>query len=47
MLGYTADDLPRSHSASKETLALPVYPELSDAQRHYVVDAAAAFYRGK
>ncbi len=44
-LGYTANDLPRSHAASKETLALPVYPELSDAQRHYVVDSVASFYR--
>jgi len=45
-LGYTANDLPRSHSASKEILALPIYPELSDAQRHCVVDSIAAFYRG-
>jgi dTDP-4-amino-4,6-dideoxygalactose transaminase len=46
-LGYAAADLPRSHTASKETLALPIYPELSDAQRLYVVDSIAAFYRGK
>jgi dTDP-4-amino-4,6-dideoxygalactose transaminase len=32
-LGYSAADLPHSHAASKETLALPVYPELSDEQR--------------
>jgi dTDP-4-amino-4,6-dideoxygalactose transaminase len=46
-LGYTAADLPHSHAASKETLALPVYPELSDEQRAYVVSSIAAFYRGK
>jgi dTDP-4-amino-4,6-dideoxygalactose transaminase len=46
-LGYSPADLPRSHAASKETLALPIYPELTDAQRHYVVDSIAAFYRGK
>jgi dTDP-4-amino-4,6-dideoxygalactose transaminase len=46
-LGYAADDLPRSHAASKEALALPIYPELSDAQRQYVVSSIAAFYRGK
>ncbi len=46
-LGYGAADLPRSHAASKETLALPVYPELSDAQRQYVVHTTAAFYKGK
>lgn len=46
-LGYAATDLPRSHAASKETLALPVYPELSDAQRGHVVASMAAFYRGQ
>jgi dTDP-4-amino-4,6-dideoxygalactose transaminase len=46
-LGYGAADLPRSHAASKETLALPVYPELSDVQRRYIVDTIAAFYRGR
>ena len=44
-LGYGSVDLPRSHAASKETLALPIYPELSDAQRHHVVDSIAAFYQ--
>lgn len=43
-LGYGAADLPHSHAASQETLALPIYPELSDAQRRYVVDTIAAFY---
>jgi dTDP-4-amino-4,6-dideoxygalactose transaminase len=43
-LGYNAADLRISHAASKETLALPVYPELTDAQRHYVVDSIASFY---
>jgi dTDP-4-amino-4,6-dideoxygalactose transaminase len=46
-LGYGAADLPRSHAASKETLALPIYPELSDAHRCYVVECIAAFYKGK
>ena len=45
-LGYSAADLPASHAASKETLALPIYPELSDAQRQHVVSSIAAFYRG-
>jgi dTDP-4-amino-4,6-dideoxygalactose transaminase len=43
-LGYSAADLPRSHAASKETLALPIYPELTDEQRGYVVRSIAAFY---
>jgi dTDP-4-amino-4,6-dideoxygalactose transaminase len=46
-LGYHAADFPRSHAASKDTLALPIYPELSDAQRRYVVECIAAFYEGK
>jgi dTDP-4-amino-4,6-dideoxygalactose transaminase len=46
-LGYSAADLPRSHSASKETLALPIYPELTKAQQRHVVERIAAFYRGK
>jgi dTDP-4-amino-4,6-dideoxygalactose transaminase len=44
-LGYTAADFPCSAAASKETLALPIYPELSVEQRRYVVDSIAAFYR--
>jgi dTDP-4-amino-4,6-dideoxygalactose transaminase len=43
-LGYSAADLPRAHTASKETLALPIYPELTDEQRRYVVGSIAAFY---
>jgi dTDP-4-amino-4,6-dideoxygalactose transaminase len=45
-LGYSAKDLPQSHVAALDTIALPIYPELSDAQRHYVVESIAAFYRG-
>ncbi len=43
-LGYAAADLPQSHAASQDTLALPIYPELTDAQRQYVVESIAAFY---
>lgn len=46
-LGYSAADLPQSRAASKEVLALPIYPELTDAQRHHVVNSIAEFYRGK
>ncbi len=44
-LGYVSGDLPRSNAASKETLALPVYPELSDEQRLHVVSSIASFYK--
>jgi dTDP-4-amino-4,6-dideoxygalactose transaminase len=45
--GYSASDLPQSHAASKEVLALPIYPELTDYQRHHVVSSIAEFYRAK
>jgi dTDP-4-amino-4,6-dideoxygalactose transaminase len=45
-LGYAPADLPESHTAAKDTLALPVYPELSDEQREFVVATMASFYRG-
>ena len=44
-LGYRVEDLPRSHRASGETLALPVYPELAPGQIEYVVETIAAYYR--
>jgi dTDP-4-amino-4,6-dideoxygalactose transaminase len=44
-LGYKAADFPNAHGAAAETLALPVYPELTEAQREYVVARIAAFYR--
>jgi dTDP-4-amino-4,6-dideoxygalactose transaminase len=43
-LGYTEGSLPESERAAAETLALPVYPELSDAQAAEVVGAIAQFY---
>ncbi len=44
-LGYRTGDLPESERAASTTLALPIYPELSQAQLQYVVDSIAAFYR--
>jgi len=43
-LGYRNGDFPETERASAETLALPIYPEISrDAQR-YVVSAIAEFF---
>lgn len=44
-LGYKLGDFPISEAASAETLALPVYPELTDEQQDYVVDAITRFFR--
>ncbi len=43
-LGYAEGDLPHSEAAARETLALPIYPELSVEQQRYVVSQIAQFY---
>jgi dTDP-4-amino-4,6-dideoxygalactose transaminase len=41
-LGYTAGDFPESEKAAAETLALPIYPELTDDMQDYVADTLIA-----
>jgi dTDP-4-amino-4,6-dideoxygalactose transaminase len=46
-LGHRGGDFPETERAARETLALPIYPELSrDAQR-YVAEAIAEFFGKK
>jgi len=44
-LGYKPGDFPESEKAAGEVLSLPVYPELTDAQKDHVLSAVAEFYQ--
>jgi dTDP-4-amino-4,6-dideoxygalactose transaminase len=43
-LGYKAGDFPLSEAAANESLAIPIYPELTEAMLRSVVHAIGAFY---
>jgi dTDP-4-amino-4,6-dideoxygalactose transaminase len=46
-LGHKPGDFPRSEAAARQTLALPIYPELSANQQSCVVGAISEFARGR
>lgn len=44
-LGYKKSDFPNSEFAAEHSLALPIYPELSDEQIQYVVEQIAEYVK--
>lgn len=46
-LGYREGDFPVAEAASRESLALPIYPELTEAQLQQTAELIDVFYRGR
>jgi dTDP-4-amino-4,6-dideoxygalactose transaminase len=44
-LNYREGDFPESEQAAKQTISIPVYPELSRQQQEYVIEQITDFYR--
>lgn len=44
-LGYKTGDFPQAEATAQTSLALPVYPELTEEQQRYVVKSIGEFYQ--
>lgn len=44
-LGYQPQDCPEASRAARETIAIPIYPELTAEQKRHIVGTIRAFYR--
>lgn len=44
-LGYKTGDMPEAEKAAREVLALPIYPELTDEMKEFVVKTILDFYK--
>lgn len=47
LLGHHTGDFPLSEQAAAEVLAIPIYPELTHQQIHYVAQAIKHFFSGR
>jgi dTDP-4-amino-4,6-dideoxygalactose transaminase len=43
-LGHRTGDFPAAEKAAEQSVALPIYPELSEIQEQYVVEEIGEFY---
>jgi dTDP-4-amino-4,6-dideoxygalactose transaminase len=46
-LGYEEGSLPKSEEASRRTMALPLYPEMTDVEQQYVIETVLRYFEGR
>jgi dTDP-4-amino-4,6-dideoxygalactose transaminase len=46
-LGHRAGDFPAAEAATREVIALPMFPEITEAQQARVLDVVAGYLRGR